>query len=416
MKTIFLRVLAPFLLFATGLARADWPQFRGPASSGIASGPVLAESLDLGRDVAWTSELPGRGLSSPVIVGDRLFLTCSSGPKQDRLHVICFDANSGRRLWERRFWATGRTMGHPKTSVAAPTPVCDGDRLLATFSSNDAVCLDFDGNLIWFRGLGRDYPNASNSVGMSASPVAAAGVFVVQVENESESFAVGLDRDTGRNLWKIDRPKLGNWTSPLVYRDEAGRELVLLQSNRGLTAILPRTGDVAWDFASRASAIPSSLLDGYRILVPCVARGLAALEPVPGGAAPRELWNSPQLRPGTPSPLLVGRRIFTMNDGGILTCGDADSGERLWQLRLKGPMSASPVVSGNRMYCVNEKGLIQIVDFTREPEGAVVNEIDLADTILCTPAITGGALYVRSDGKLWRLGQRPDQPSRLRVN
>jgi outer membrane protein assembly factor BamB len=384
--------------------QADWLQFRGPGGTGIAPDDRLPARLDSSRDLAWAASLPGRGLSSPIVVGDRVFLTCSSGPRQERLHVICFRAADGGRLWERQFWATGRTMCHEVTSVAAPTPVSDGQVILATFSSNDAVCLDLEGNLVWFRGLGRDYPNASNSVGMSASPVFVGGVFVVQAENESESFAVGLDRATGVNLWKLDRPKDGNWTSPLAYRDTTGRELALLQSAEGLAGVDPRSGKILWEFKSPASTIPSSVVAGNRVYVPCVARGLTALEPLTDGSAPREIWAASQLRAGVSSPLILGTNAFTLNSGGILTCGEAVSGQRLWQLRLKGPMSASPVVSGKLMYCVNEKGLMQVVDITRQPEGEVVHKLDLAATILCTPAITGGALYVRSDTTLWRFG------------
>src|SRR6185436_7297544 len=132
--------------------------------------------LGSGQHLAWKTDLPGRGLSSPIIIGDKIFVTSCSGPKQQRLHVLCFNASNGAKLWERQFWATGRTMCQPKMSVAAPTPASDGERIVAIFSSNDIVCLDLDGNLLWLRGLGRDYPNASNSVGMSSSLLLAGGV------------------------------------------------------------------------------------------------------------------------------------------------------------------------------------------------------------------------------------------------
>ncbi|HTD67604.1 MAG TPA: PQQ-binding-like beta-propeller repeat protein, partial [Candidatus Limnocylindria bacterium] len=165
MKSFF---ISAALLAALQFATADWPQFRGPLGNGIASAADVPAKLDT-NSIAWAADLPGRGLSSPIIIGDRVFVTCSSGPKQDRLHVICFNAKDGTKRWERRFWATGRTMSHDKTSVAAPTPASDGERIFAIFSSNDLVCLDLEGNLIWIRGLTRDYPNASNSLGMSSS-------------------------------------------------------------------------------------------------------------------------------------------------------------------------------------------------------------------------------------------------------
>src|SRR5437762_13447297 len=125
-------------------AAADWPQFRGPNGNAVVDDASLPTQVSP-QIVPWAAALPGRGLSSPIIVGDRIFVTCSSGPKQQRLHILCFNAADGTKRWERQFWATGRTMSHEKTCVAAPTPASDGDRLFAIFSSNDLICLDLDG-------------------------------------------------------------------------------------------------------------------------------------------------------------------------------------------------------------------------------------------------------------------------------
>src|SRR5262245_28793003 len=224
---------------------ADWPQFRGPHGNGVSEETSLPAKLNA-DSVHWASDLPGRGLSSPIIIGDRVIVTCSSGLKQQRLHVLCVNAADGSRRWERQFWATGRTMCHEKARVAAPTPVSDGRRIYSLFSSNDLICLDLDGNVLWIRGLGRDYPNASNSLGMASSPLVVDGVLVAQLENQSESFAIGLDAATGINKWKLSRPAKENWTSPLVLR-AGSRNLVLLQSASGLTAIEPTSGQTVWE-------------------------------------------------------------------------------------------------------------------------------------------------------------------------
>ena len=380
----------------------DWRQFRGPLGNGVSDETGLPITLDTNKNVAWKVSLPGRGLSSPIIVGDRVFVTCSSGPKQKRLHVICFNAADGSKRWERQFWATGRTMTHEKTSVAAPTPASDGERVFAIYSSNDIVCLDLDGNLLWLRGLGRDYPNASNSLGMSSSLVTADGVVIAQVENDSESFTAGLDALTGMNRWKLDRPKMANWTSPVLLKSTDGKQLVALQSGKGISAVEPASGKIVWEYADGASTVPSSTPNGTTLLVP--SHGITLLQPGSSGEAPRQLWRSAQLRPGTSSAIVLGEKVFALNDGGVLTCGEAATGQRLWQLRLKGPFSATPVGAGAYLYCVNEKGLTQVVD-TFKPEGEVISELDLGDTILSTPAISGGAIYIRSDGRLWKLGK-----------
>lgn len=388
------------LLTAGALHGADWPQFRGPRGDGIAPDAKLPAKLDP-QSVAWSADLPGRGVSSPIIVGERVFVTATSGPKHDRLRVLCFNLADGSKRWERQFWATGRTMTHEKISGATPTPASDGQRLYALFSSNDCVALDLDGNLIWFRGLGRDYPNANNSLGMASSLALADGTLIAQVESESESFTAGLDPLTGLNRWKVERPRKSNWTSPVVTQGPGGKTLVLLQSYAGLAAVEPATGKVVWNYDDKASSVPSTTASNGRLFVP--SQGLTVLEPVSDGP-PKQLWRSAQLRPGTPSPIVLADQVITLNDGGILTCGDAKDGKRLWQLRLKGPFSATPVVAGNLLYCVNEKGLVQVVDPSK-PEGEVVSELDLGQTVIGTPSIAANSLFIRSDGKLWRIGR-----------
>ena len=385
-----------FALQATG---DDWPQFRGPSGNSLANASDLPTKFET-NSIAWSVDLPGRGLSSPIVVGDNLVLTCSSGAKQDRLHIICFDARTGQKNWQRQFWATGRTMSHPKTSVAAPTPASDGRRVFAIFSSNDLICLDLDGNLQWLRGLTRDYPNASNSLGMSSSLTVVDGVVVAMVENDSESFTAGLDVTTGTNRWKLERPKMANWTSPVAIPGTNGTPAVVaLQSAKGVLAVEARTGRQVWNYPDGASTIPSSTFNDGILYVPSF--GLTALRPM-GQEPPRQLWRSNQLRPGTASPVILNQRIFTVNEAAVLTCGDARDGKRVWQLRLKGPISATPVASGSMLYCINENGLLQVVD-TAAAEGAVVSEFSLGKTILSTPSIAGRALYVRSDEKLWKL-------------
>ncbi|MEM8955531.1 MAG: PQQ-binding-like beta-propeller repeat protein [Verrucomicrobiota bacterium] len=384
--------------------RGDWLGFRGPNAGGVAlgGGELLPEHLE--GEVSWEADLPGRGLSSPVIVGDRVFVTAASGPQQEELHVLCFDAGGGEKIWERRFWASGRTMSHKKTCVAAPTPVSDGERIYALFSSNDLVCLDLDGNLVWLRGLMMDYPNASNSLGLATSPVIAGDTLVVQIENDSDSFAAGIDLATGENKWRVARTKKANWSSPVVMRDGAsGEERVVLQGSAGVSVVLPDTGEVEWEFGEGAATIPSSGLGATGDVIYVPSNGLAALQRGPEGNTAQTIWQASELRPGTASPIELGGRVYVVNNLGVLACADAATGERLWRLRLKGPFSGSPVAAGERLYFFNERGIGQVVDLSGD-EGKVVGEVDLGEAILGTAAIADGGVFIRSDGHLWRFG------------
>ncbi|MBM4075446.1 MAG: pyrrolo-quinoline quinone, partial [Planctomycetes bacterium] len=173
-------VIGCLLVMSVTVVAGDWRGFRGTDASGIAldSNPPITWSAS--ENVAWKKALPGRGLSSPIVVGDRIFVTASSGFRQDRLHVICISTHDGSTRWERQFTATGRTMTYPKISNAAPTPISDGKRVFAIFSSNDLVCLDLEGQLLWYRGLTFDHPNVSNSLGMASSPVVVDDTLVLQ--------------------------------------------------------------------------------------------------------------------------------------------------------------------------------------------------------------------------------------------
>ena len=400
-----MKILLALLALSLSSFAADWPQFRGPDSTGVAADATIPAK----PKIDWSAPLPGRGLASPIVVGGKVFITASSGPKQERLHVICFNAADGAKLWERQLNATGRTMSHPKTSVAACTPCSDGRRVFALWSCNDLAAFDLDGNLLWVRGLTADYPNASNSLGMASSPIVIGETVVAMIENDSESYTLGIDAKTGRNLWKLDRPKSANWTSPVPFRADPGATPVaLLQSSKGLLAVDAVSGSHLWDYTGGASTMSSSVVSGGVIYA--VSNGITALRPQANNEAPAQVWNSKQINPSTISPLVLAGRIFSVNGAGVITTADAKTGDAGWKLRLTGPFSSSPVGAGTRLVAVNEKGLVQIVD-AAAPEGAVLGQLqlplkeDTKELILGTPALSGPHIFVRTDSTLWRLGE-----------
>lgn len=373
----------------------DWRQFRGNDVSGVARSS-LPEIIS-GDSVKWEVDLPGRGLSAPIVVGNRVYLTASSGFDQDRLHLLCFDKQSGEKIWERQFWATGRTVSHPKMCNATPTPCSDGERIFATFSSNDVVCTDLDGNLQWFRGLNYDYPNATNSLGMSSSPVVVDETLIVQAESDADSFAFGLDVADGTERWRKERPRKANWTSPTIVGKP--RPLALLQSGDGIEAVEPKTGRTVWTFDNGAATIPSSVVSGEILYIP--SNGITAVDLESGTG--ETLWNVKRLGPSTPSPVLVNGVLVTVQ-GVKITGADPETGRLLWEERLEGPFSSSPIVSGKHLYLFNEKGMAYAVEITRD-EARLVSDFDFGETILGTPAASDGAIYVRSDGHLWKISE-----------
>jgi outer membrane protein assembly factor BamB len=388
------------LVFLPLVLGTDWRQFRGTDSTGHAAGGAPAE-LGAGKNVAWKAALPGRGLSSPIVVGGRVFVTASEGPKQDRLQVLAFDAGSGKRLWRRSLWATGPTDSHPKTSMAAPTPASDGRRVVALFATGDLVALDPDGNVLWLRSLYAENPGATDGRGLASSPVLVAGTAVVHLESQNTSFAAGIDLATGKNRWRVERPREPNWTSPIAIPGAAGKPLVLLQGATRLSALDPVTGKEVWGLDRGSDPIASSVLSGNRLYVPG-EKGLAALE-LQGDAVPKLLWEQPRLNPVTASPVVLSGRIFCLRQG-TLVAGDVKTGEVVGQLRLKGPFSASLVTAGGLLYCVSEGGQAQVVR-PDDKDGRVVARGDLGETVLGTPAIVNGAIFLRGEKHLWKMAQ-----------
>ncbi len=394
-----------FVAFSLTSLASDWPQFRGPDSTGTAADATIPPKLK----IDWSVALPGRGLASPIVVGGKVFLTCSSGPKQERLHLICFNTADGAKLWERQLRATGRTMSHPKTAIAASTPCSDGRRVFAVWSCNDAAAFDLDGNLLWVRGLTVDYANASNSLGMASSPIVIGETLVTMIENDSESYTLGLDVKTGRKLWKLERPKAAYWCCPFPWRADAkSTTIAVLQSSKGLMGVDAASGSKLWEYTEGASTMSSSVVAAGVIYA--TSNGITALAPKASDSAPAQLWRSKQINPATISPLVLDGRIFSINGAGVLTMADLQAGDSKWKLRMTGPFSGSPVGAGQRLLAVNEKGLVQIVDITA-PEGAVIGQLQLPlkektkELILCTPALSGRHVFIRTDSTLWRLGE-----------
>ena len=404
-----MRSLVALVVFFGGLVVAqagDWRHFRGNESNGLGDDIAPPTTFSASENIAWKADLPGKGLSSPIVVGDRVFVSASSGFRDERLHLICFDVKDGSKRWERQFTATGRTAHHSSSRMAAPTPASDGTRVFALFSSSDLVCLDLDGNLEWFRGLNYEYPNASNSLGMASSPIVVGSTLIAQLENDSESLATGIDVKTGASRWTTVRPKRSNWTSALVWPKRFGgdEDLAILQSSEGITAIKPLTGEVAWKYTDGASTIPSSVIaDG---VVYAVSNGITALKPMPNSSQCEQVWRANKLGPGTGSPVVYRGRFYSINNAGVLLCADLQTGETKWQLRLSGRFTGSPVAAGGYLYAFNEKGEGLCVKLG-DTAGELVSTGEFeGDTFLSSPAISDGAIYIRSDNTLRKIAAK----------
>ena len=407
MKRTTIRTMLSLLVISI-FAGADWLQFRGSDNNPTSDQRNLPADFDIeqGTNVAWRVPLPGRGPSSPIVVGDQVIVTCSSGPRGDRLHVVSFEAASGKRLWHRQFWATGHTVVHPFGAVAQPTPASDGQSVFAFYSCNDLACFDLDGNLKWLRGLAFENPTTRNDVGMGSSPLVVGPTVIVQLENQGASFVAGVDTASGQTRWRIPRDHGAVWSSPTVLRGKSPEEdTLLLVARDRLSAHDPQTGKQIWEYEASCHTIASPVGHQGRVYLP--ANGLNALEYDPVARQVSLLWLQKQMRSGNTSPVIPDGRAYTIKAPGILVCGNIDDGRVLWQLRLKGPFWATPVVAGNHLYAVNHGGLIHVVELGEK--GKLAGTIQFDSGILATPAVADGAIYFRSDSHLCKISENGKQ-------
>jgi outer membrane protein assembly factor BamB len=395
-----IRIIAGALCVVT-LAASDWPQFRGPDSAGISRDTGLPEKWRDDNNIGWKVSLPGRGVSSPAIVGDRIYLTASSGMNQTRLHVLCFAAESGARLWERQLWATGPTNCHPKTCPAAPTPVADCDRVFALFATGDLVCFDRDGNMLWFRSLQSDYPAMTNYVGRAASLILWEKTLIVPMESQGASYLIGIDAESGGNHWRTDRPLDNSYATPVLARHGDRIDLVA-QAMGEIAGFDPATGIKRWEFIDRSISCVASPVAASDGLVLAIGREAIALRLAANGP-PEVEWRSTRLGTGTPTPIVNDGRVYALKDGGTLVCGDLRSGKELWTERLRGTYSASPVLADGKLLAINEEGETTVVRLNDKPQRIAANP--LAGPMLASPAIARGGIFLRTDRMLYRIGR-----------
>lgn len=393
-----------FLLLCASLSRAeDATQFRGPGGLGVSKEKNLPVEWSKKDGIRWKADLPGKGLSNPVIANGRVYVTAAAAYEQKRQVVLCFDVKTGKKLWERQVWGTGTTLCHPKTNMAAPTPVTDGDRVYALFATGDFVCYDKDGDLVWYRSLVTDYPTVGNNVGAAASPTIWGDLLLLCMDNAGESFAAGIDKFSGENRWRVARTRGINWASPLVIQNGNEPE-VIFHSSKGVDAHDPSTGKKKWSAPSIRNAGYSTLTFSNGALF-MASEKFTSLKIPKAGAEPEVRWQSLKLKPGYCSPIAHDGHVYVVHGNGVATCADANTGEIVWTHRSEGTFTASPLLADGKLYFVNEAGVTTVLQAGGK-EAKLLSTNAIEDTILASPVASDGAIFLRSDSALYCIGGR----------
>ncbi|MYB18745.1 MAG: PQQ-like beta-propeller repeat protein [Holophagales bacterium] len=439
-KSLHLLLAATFAAAPAIAAESnDWPGFRGTDGSGIArSGPGPAADLDLDRHLLWKAKIEGRGHSSPVISDGKVFLTTAivgdvipgagppehsfggqpfkhpqavDGNRHHTMKVIALDADHGDLLWSHTAYA-GRVYDdrHSASSYASPTPVTDGERVYAYFGSEGVYAYTVNGEPVWERDIGNI---KTVGLGVGTSPVLHDGLLIILADEDSgdDSFIVALDATTGEEIWKRKRPVQASWATPVLVEHE-GQEQLLTSGYEFVIAYDPEDGSELWratGLQNNAIHIPMTVDDlavftsGYPgkvvFAIPLASRGDLI------GSDEVRAWT---YRKGTgyvPSNLLYDGLLYLTNDGGVITCLDARTGEVVYEggrLPIRGRYSASMVGGGGRILMVNTDGDAALFRAGREHE--VLGNFSVGESVWATPAIVGDRLYIRGSEHLFALG------------
>ena len=422
----------------------NWPQFRGERASGVGTGEVVHNwNAETGENILWKTAIPGVAHSSPIVWGDRIFLTTAVSERktetrfglygdvapvddnsEHRWLVLAFDKNSGKIIWEREVRrAAPRGKRHPKSSLATPTPVTNGEVVVAFFGSEGLYALDLDGKLLWEKDLGvlsvGWFYDPDYEWGFAASPVIYKGLVIVQADTQDEPFVAAFDLKTGKEVWRTLREEIPSFSSPTIYEGEPRDELIT-QATRFIRGYDPATGEELWRLSGNSEiTTPTPIVHDGTIYITNGYRGVQPIYAVrPGGSGDLTLgegesssefirWSTRRGGPYTPTPVIYGGLLFVCKNNGVISAYDAATGERYFETRLAGKggsFSASPVAADGRIFFFSEDGDAFAIRAGKEYE--LLSENPMGEPIMATPAVSDGVIYVRTVEHLFAVGVR----------
>lgn len=368
-----------FTAFALSLALCvpavdAWPGFLGAGAS-----PLTPDSIPLSwspnKNIAWGTETPGHGQSSPVVWDQQVFVTAVEGPEKETCHVVALNLADGSIAWKHSLEATQRAKNTLYISRAAPTPATDGQRLYVYFESGDVAALSLDGELLWSRSLTKEYGPFANKFGLSASPVLTEDAMIVLVDDEGPSYLLALDKQTGKTRWKTDRSSRVSWSSPALVPVEGGQQIVI-SSAGSVDGYDPATGKLLWsldDVGGNTACTPLPYATGKFLVGASAGREAERAENAKksnlalsinvseGKAEPKVLWRNEQASPSFGSPMVHAGHAYWVNRQGVVYCLDVETGEARYTERTKQSVWATPLGLGDRVYLFGKDGLTTVL-------------------------------------------------------
>lgn len=437
-RRTFVRLPAAHL--AAGGLLANWPQFRGPGSTGVPadeSGRPVSWSAT--KNIAWKTQIGGRGWSSPIVWDDRAFLTAAHGaapmgtprggfyegavespkPDDERRWVLhCVEVTSGEQVWQTELRRAVPEVGrHRKNTYASETCVTDGERVYAHVGDLGTWCVDLDGKVVWSKHW---KPVRTRwGYGTASSPALHGGRLYITNDSEDQSYLVALDKVTGDEIWRVDRDEPTTWSTPFIW--ESGQRTEIVTMGRERVRSYDTDGTLLWELGKLSSlAIPtpfasegllyitSGYMNSEHRPIYAIRPGASSDITLPEGETSNEFiaWSVPQGGPYHPSGLVYRGLYYTLFDRGFFTCHDARTGEEVYgKQRISREtvnFTASPWAYDGKVFCLDEAGTTFVVE--AGPEYRLVGQNELGEMCMATPALVPGGLLIRTHANLYRIG------------
>ncbi|QDS87276.1 Polyvinylalcohol dehydrogenase precursor [Rosistilla ulvae] len=387
--------LEPAGLSGLQFPASDWPFWRGPDQNGVASPKQTPPtSWSETENVLWRTEVPGRGHSSPVVIGDRVFITSADHEREVQI-VLGLDRATGKQLWETivhrgGFETRGKKM-NLKATLASSTIASDGTRLFTNFLNDNAVwttALDLDGKQLWQTRL-TDYQVHQ---GYGSSPTIYKNLVISSADNKAGGAIVAMDRANGEVVWRRKRPEMPNYPSPVIV-EAAGRQQLIMTGCELVTSLAPLTGETIWEIeGATTECVTTTVTDGNVVLTSggYPDNHIAA---VAADGSGKVVWENTD-RDYVPSMLIAKGHVFAILDAGIATCLNVRTGDQVWKKRLGETFSCSPVLVGDNIYVTSESGTTHIFKANVQEYQSVATN-SLGTEVFASPAICGGQIFTR---------------------
>lgn len=371
----------------------DWPWWRGPNRDGTANDQQPPTTWSDTENVVWKTPVPGRGHSSPTIVGDTIYLATADEAQQVQ-SVVAFDRETGKQKWKRDISQGGFPKTHPKNTHATCTLACDGERLFVAFHHDAEVtltALDLNGKPVWEKVVG-DYDPRKYEYGYAPSPVLYDGLVIVAGDYEKGGWIAAYDGATGESAWKVDRPEKLSFSSPIIAH-VAGRDQLLLSGCELVSSYDPATGDRLWATPGTTMATCGTMVWDGDVVFASGGYPKAETIAVKADGSGKVLWTNGQ-KCYEQSMIAHDGHVYAVTDQGIAFCWEAATGDEKWRERLSGPISASPILAGGNIYLSNEAGTTYVFEATPKAFRSVARN-KLGDEAFATPTFVGDRIYAR---------------------